>query len=72
MAFLQAGGLRDWGAALRKTTGALEDSELKIRKQCILSAEMANSISDSVNRIIASRSREVMIILYSELIRPHL
>uniref|UniRef100_A0A803TZL7 Reverse transcriptase domain-containing protein n=1 Tax=Anolis carolinensis TaxID=28377 RepID=A0A803TZL7_ANOCA len=51
-----------------KDLGVLVDNKLNMSQQC----DAANGILDCITRGIASRSREVMLPLYSTLVRPHL
>ena len=40
--------------------------------QCVLAAQEANHILGCINRSVTRRSREVILLLYSSLVRPHL
>jgi len=69
---VQAGADLLGNSSAERDLGALVDDRLTMSQQCALAAKRANGVLGCIRRSVASRSREVLLPLYTALVRTHL
>ncbi|PKU48984.1 rna-directed dna polymerase from mobile element jockey-like [Limosa lapponica baueri] len=59
-------------SSVERHPGVLVDNKLHTSKQCAAEAKKTNRLLDCINKDITSRDKDVIVVLYSVVVRPHL
>jgi len=60
------------GSSVERDLGVLVDDKLTMSQHCALVAKKTNGMLGCINKSVTTRSRKVLLPIYSALVRPHL